>query len=87
MKSEKDNFYLTIFSVYPEPVQQLGGYIDSSPVVHTHLYLPLPTRNPLYKVSAATPTHNLLQSVSKVISCEIEYYLTLGFIILLIFKF
>ncbi|KAJ8674356.1 hypothetical protein QAD02_005618 [Eretmocerus hayati] len=49
-------------NVCTEPIQQVGGYIDPGTVVHPHLYLPLPTRSPLYKVSAATPPHSQLPS-------------------------
>lgn len=42
----------------------INGYIDPGAVVHPHLYLPLPTRSPLYKVTAATPPHTLMSSVN-----------------------
>jgi hypothetical protein len=45
-------------------MQQVGGYIDPSTTVHPHLYLPLPTRSPLYKVTAVTPPHTLMSSAS-----------------------
>ncbi|XP_011505088.1 PREDICTED: G protein pathway suppressor 2-like [Ceratosolen solmsi marchali] len=49
-------------NVLSEPMQQVGGYIDPSTTVHPHLYLPLPTRSPLYKVTAVTPPHTLMSS-------------------------
>ncbi|XP_008211189.1 extensin isoform X1 [Nasonia vitripennis] len=49
----------TIISSEPMPI---NGYIDPGAVVHPHLYLPLPTSSPLYKVSAATPPHTLMSS-------------------------
>lgn len=54
------------FSVCMEPVQPMGGYIDQGTVVHPHLYLPVPTRNTLYKVSAASSPHTLLASVLEI---------------------
>lgn len=61
-------------SVLSDPVQPAGGYMgDPNTVVHAHLYLPLPTRNPLFKVSAATPPHNLLQSVSMIDNMFFKY--------------
>ncbi|XP_012273742.1 protein enabled homolog isoform X2 [Orussus abietinus] len=50
-------------SVCSEVLTTVGGYPGTgTSVVHPQLFLPLPTRSPLYKVTAATPTHTLLPS-------------------------
>ncbi|XP_024938896.1 extensin isoform X2 [Cephus cinctus] len=50
-------------SVCPDVLSAVGGYPGTcANVVHPQLFLPLPTRSPLYKVAAATPTHTLLPS-------------------------
>ncbi|XP_014218539.1 G protein pathway suppressor 2 [Copidosoma floridanum] len=47
--------------VSSEPMHQIGGYPEAT-VVHPHLYIPHPTRSPIYKVAAVTPSHTLLSS-------------------------
>lgn len=49
-------------SMCTEVLTTVGGYpgTGATSVVHPQLFLPLPTRSPLYKVAAATPTHALL---------------------------
>ena len=56
-----------------EPMQQTS-YLDPSAVVHPHLYLPIPTRSPLYKVSASTPPHSIITSVSIIEKANFKYY-------------
>ncbi|XP_012255287.1 protein enabled homolog [Athalia rosae] len=50
-------------SVSSEVLSAVSGYPGTgASVVHPQLFLPLPTRSPLYKVAAATPTHSMLPS-------------------------
>ncbi|XP_058808988.1 uncharacterized protein LOC131674371 [Phymastichus coffea] len=49
-------------NVCSEPIQQVNSYVDPAAGLHPHLYLPLPTRSPLYKVTTATPPHTLIPS-------------------------
>ncbi|XP_043272290.1 G protein pathway suppressor 2 isoform X2 [Venturia canescens] len=52
-------------SVCSEVLTAVGGYPGTGmSVVHPQLFLPLPTRSPLYKVAAATPTHTLMPTVN-----------------------
>ncbi|XP_015109132.1 extensin isoform X3 [Diachasma alloeum] len=52
-------------SVCSEVLTSVSNYPPAGTnVVHPQLFLPLPTRSPLYKVTAATPTHTLLPSVN-----------------------
>ncbi|XP_044009581.1 LOW QUALITY PROTEIN: G protein pathway suppressor 2 [Aphidius gifuensis] len=51
-------------SVCTEAMTVVGGYSASGPSTHSQLFLPLPTRSPLYKVPTVAPTHNILPTVN-----------------------
>lgn len=53
-------------SVCSEVLTAVGNYPPTGTnVVHPQLFLPLPTRSPMYKVNAAaTPTHSLMPNVN-----------------------
>ncbi|XP_063991838.1 G protein pathway suppressor 2 isoform X2 [Diachasmimorpha longicaudata] len=52
-------------SVCSEVLTSVSNYPPAGTnVMHPQLFLPLPTRSPLYKVATATPTHTLLPSVN-----------------------
>ena len=58
-------FKLFCFSACPEVLTAVGGYPGTGmSVVHPQLFLPLPTRSTLYKVTAAAPTHTLIPNVN-----------------------